>query len=70
MGQPTSPLAVVGGLRVPLADDQLVARHWNWVLEDLPALGHTGTTLERQFLQQNVVFGNLLQQQVDNAQAA
>jgi hypothetical protein len=63
-------LAVVGGLRVPLADEQLAARRWNWVLEDLPALGHTGTTLERQFLQQNAVFGNLLQQQVDNAQAA
>jgi hypothetical protein len=69
-GQPTVPLAVVGGLRVPLADEQLAARRWNWVLEDLPALGHTGTMLERQFLQQNAVFGNLLQQQVDNAQAA
>jgi hypothetical protein len=69
-GQPTVPLAVVDGLRVPLADEQLAARRWNWVVEDLPALGHTGTTLERQFLQQNAVFGNLLQQQVDNAQAA
>jgi hypothetical protein len=69
-GQPTFPLAVNGGLRVPLADEQLAARRWNWVVEDLPALGHTGTTLERQFLQQNAVFGNLLQQQVENAQAA
>jgi hypothetical protein len=69
-GQPTFPLAVDGGLRVPLADEQLAARRWNWVVEDLPALGHTGTTLEQQFLQQNAVFGNLLQQQVENAQAA
>jgi hypothetical protein len=69
-GQPTFPLAVDGRLRIPLADKQLAARRWNWVVEDLPALGHTGTTLERQFLQQNAVFGNLLQQQVENAQAA
>jgi hypothetical protein len=69
-GQSTFPLAIDGGLRVPLADEQLAARRWNWVVEDLPALGHTGTTLERQFLQQNAVFGNLLQQQVENAQAA
>jgi hypothetical protein len=45
-GQPTVPLAVVGELRVPLADEQLAACRWNWVVEDLPALGHTGTTLE------------------------
>jgi hypothetical protein len=44
--QPTFPLAVDGGLCVPLADEQLAAHHWNWVVEDLPALGHTGTTLE------------------------
>lgn len=43
-GSPTVPLATVGGLRVPLADDALAARSWRWVLEDLPALGHTGTT--------------------------
>jgi hypothetical protein len=42
-GQPSVPLAVVGGLRIPLANEQLVARRWNWVVEDL---GHTGTTLE------------------------
>jgi hypothetical protein len=41
-----------------------------WVLEDLPALGQNGMTLERQFLQQNEVLGNLLQQQVDDAMAA
>jgi hypothetical protein len=69
-GQPTFPLAVNGGLRVPLSDEQLAAHCWNWVVEDLPALGHTGTTSEQQFLQQNAVFGNLLQQQVENAQAA
>jgi hypothetical protein len=45
-GQPTFPLVVDGGLRVPLANEQLAARRWNWVVEDLPALGHTGTTLE------------------------
>jgi hypothetical protein len=55
---------------MPLADDQLAARRWAWVLEDLPALGRTSTTLEQQFLQQNAVLGNLLQQQVDNAEAA
>jgi hypothetical protein len=69
-GQPTVPLVTAGGLRIPLADDQLAARSWSWVLEDLPALGRTGTTLEQQFLQQNAVLGNLLQQQVDNAEAA
>jgi hypothetical protein len=63
------PLAIEE-LRVPLADDRLAARSWTWVLEDLPALGRMGTTLERQFLQQNAVLGNLLQQQVDNANAA
>jgi hypothetical protein len=63
------PLAIKE-LRVPLADDRLAARSWTWVLEDLPALGRMGTTLERQFLQQNAVLGNLLQQQVDNATAA
>jgi hypothetical protein len=69
-GQPVIPLVTVGGLRIPLADDQLAARSWSWVLEDLPALGQTSTTLEQQFLQQNAVLGNLLQQQVDNAEAA
>jgi hypothetical protein len=68
-GEPTVPLAIEE-LRVPLADDRLAARSWSWVLEDLPALGRTGTTLERQFLQQNAVLGNLLQQQVDDANAA
>jgi hypothetical protein len=68
-GQPTTPLAVTG-LRVPLVDEALSARHWAWVLEDLPALGRTGTTLERQFLHQNATLGNLLQQQVDDAAAA
>jgi hypothetical protein len=55
---------------VPLADDQLATRRWSWILADLPVLGHTGTTLERQFLQQNAVLGNLLQRQVDDAAAA
>jgi hypothetical protein len=45
-GHPTFPLAVDCGLRVPLADKQLTACHWNWVAEVLPALGHTGTMLE------------------------
>jgi hypothetical protein len=39
------------------------------VLEDLPALGRTGTTLEQQFLQQNAMLGILLQRQVDDAAA-
>jgi hypothetical protein len=63
------PLAIKE-LRVPLTDDQLAARSWTWVLEDLPALGQMGTTLELQFLQQNAVLSNLLQQQVDDAMAA
>jgi hypothetical protein len=67
---PTVPLATAGGLRVPLADDQLAARRWSWVLADLPALGRTGSTLERQFLQQNAVLSGLLQRQVDDAAAA
>jgi hypothetical protein len=45
-GQPTFPLAVNDGLRIPLADEQLAAHRWNWVVEDPPALGHTGTMLE------------------------
>jgi hypothetical protein len=36
-GRPTVPLTMVGGLRVPLADDQLAARRWTWVVEDLLA---------------------------------
>jgi hypothetical protein len=66
------PLGVVGNLRVPLADGPLSARCWAWILEDLPALGRTGTTtLERQFLQQNATLGHLLvQHQVDDATAA
>jgi hypothetical protein len=67
---PTVPLATTGGLRVPLADTHLAARRWSWVLADLPALGRTGSTLERQFLQQNAVLGGLLQRQVDDATAA
>jgi hypothetical protein len=62
--------SIVGGLRVPLLDDALSARRWLWVLEDLPALGRTGTTLECQFLQQNATLGNLLQRQVGDAAAA
>lgn len=69
-GDPTVPLATAGGLRVPLADDSLAARRWSWVLADLPALGRTGSTLERQFLQQNAVLSSLLQRQVDDATAA
>jgi hypothetical protein len=64
----TVPLAIKE-LRVPLADERLAAWSWTWVLEDLPVLGRTGTTLERQFLQQNAVLRNLLQQQVDDANA-
>jgi hypothetical protein len=58
---PTVPLATAGGLRIPLADDHLAAQHLSWVLANLPALGRTGSTLERQFLQQNVVLSGLLQ---------
>jgi hypothetical protein len=50
--------------------DPLSTRHWAWILEDLPALGRTGSTLERQFLQQNATLGHLLQRQVDDASAA
>jgi hypothetical protein len=63
--QPTMPLLTAGGQRVPLADNQLSARQWTWVLEDLAALRRTGTTLARHFLQQNAVLGNFLQQQVE-----
>jgi hypothetical protein len=69
-GQNTLPLGVVGSLRVPLADGLLSARRWAWILEDLPALGHTGTTLEQQFVQQNATLGHLLQRQVHEATAA
>jgi hypothetical protein len=48
------PLAIEE-LRVPLTDDQLAVRSWTWVLEDLPALGQMGTTLERQFLQYSAI---------------
>jgi hypothetical protein len=68
-GQATLPLGAVGNLRVPLADGPLSARRWTWVLEDLPSLGRTGTTLEQQFLQQNATLGNLLQRQVNDAAA-
>jgi hypothetical protein len=67
---PTIPLATVRGLCVPLADDQLVARRWSWVLADLPTLGRTGLTLKRRFLQQNAVLSGLLQRQVDDTTTA
>jgi hypothetical protein len=60
----------VGALRVPLADGPLSARRWSWILEDLPALGHTGTTLERHFLQQNATLGHIIQRQGEEAAAS
>jgi hypothetical protein len=72
-GQNTLPLGVVGSLRVPLADGPCPPPDvgHGCILEDLPALGRTGTTLERQFVQQNATLGHLLQcQQVDDAATA
>jgi hypothetical protein len=73
-GQNTLPLGGVGGLRVPLAN--------RWTPGVCPTLGmdpgrfacsrlgRTGTTLKRQFLQQNATLGHLLQhQEVDDAAA-
>jgi hypothetical protein len=59
----------VGALRIPLADGPLSARWWSWILEDLPALGHTGTTLERQFLHQSATLGHIIERQGDEAAA-
>lgn len=64
-GQSTILLSTTGGLQVPLDDKELATLEWTWVLEDLPLLGWMGTTLTHQFLQQNAMLGNLLQQQVD-----
>jgi hypothetical protein len=40
-----------------------------WLCEDLPALGRTGTPLERHLVQQTAAFGLVLERQVDEAAA-
>ena len=59
----------VGALSVPLADESLSARRWMWLCEDLPALGRTGTPLERHLVQQTAAFGLVLERQADEAAA-
>jgi hypothetical protein len=60
----------VGAIRVPLADETLSARWWLWLCADcLPALGQTGTPLERHFIQQSATFGHILARQGDEAAA-
>jgi hypothetical protein len=55
----------VGTLRIPLADDSLSARRWEWLCADLPALGHTATPLEGYFVQQTAALDLVLERQVD-----
>ena len=69
-GNPMIPLAAVNRLQVPLADDALKQAVWKWTISDIPKLAQQATTLEAQFLQQNLALNQVLQQQVNKAAAA
>ena len=66
----TIPLVALNCLQVPISAKVLKQETWKWVTADPPKLAQQATTLEAQFLQQNMAMSQLLQQQVDKATAA